>query len=86
MKRKKINNEKAIESAVAYCRQNGLSVTKLLDEYRSYSDDSYYFSHPNGVESDGLTNDIASQMYDTLIVRLDYTVEETEYTRQYLTE
>lgn len=86
MKSTKINKERAIETAINYCKQNSLSISKLLDEYRSYTDDSYFFAHPNGVESDGLTNDLDSQMLYTLIVRLDYTVEETEYTRQYLSE
>lgn len=86
MKKNRIDKDKAIQSAVNYCNSRKLSAAKLLKEHRSWSEDSYYFSHSNGVESDGLTNDLASQDYCTLVVKADGSVEETEYTRRYLSE
>ena len=71
-----------------YCKTNNLSVEKLKTQRFEIIVDQMIFAQPTGIKPDGLRNDIATQPYPTLILRLDehgeIQVEPTEYTQKYL--
>lgn len=74
--------------AEAYCKANNLSVEKLRSQKFEIISDRMIFAQPTGVKPDGLRNDLDTQPYPTLILRLDshgaIQIETTDYTRKYL--
>lgn len=75
--------------AEAYCKANNLSVEKLRLQRFEIIAGQMIFVPPTGVKPDGLRNDLDTQPYPTLILRLDshgeIQIETTEHTRRYLT-
>ena len=90
LKAKPLLRAMALQCAEPYCEKYGLSVEKLKSEEFGVILDMIIFAHPTGVEPDGLCNDLATQPYPTLALRLDeggkICCVETAYTRQYLTK
>lgn len=93
MKGKSVISIKAAFSAAEnYCKNNGLSVHKLKSQNVYNMGDTVIFARPvpndaKMVKRDGLLNDKATQPKPALIVRhlgVEYLVEKTEYTVQYL--
>lgn len=74
--------------AEAYCKANNLSVEKLRSQRFEIIADQMVFAQPTDVKPDGLCNDLDTQPYPTLILRLDshgaIQIETTDYTRKYL--
>ena len=74
----------ATEYALSYCRKKGLATDKLL---KQRFDDHAIFSQPSGVKPNGLTNDMATMPFPTLIITCDADglhIETTEHTEKYL--
>jgi len=70
-----------------HCIKNKLSLEKLQKERFYVSYNECMFAHPSEVKPSGLTNDKETMPYVTLIVRLEggmLVIEETEYTKRYL--
>lgn len=87
MGRSKIDIEKALQCAGFYCQENGLSQEKLKDgTILSYDDETLEVLRFPELAPADLYDEIKGRGFPILIVRSDYTVEETEYTRQYLTK
>lgn len=81
-----INKEKAMLAAKQYCEENGLSVDKLLSDHRSCRNDRMYLLRFPRTTEKGLYEDMDTQGVPILIVNPDYSVTETEYTREYLSK
>lgn len=79
-----IDAEMAREVAKNYCEANGLSVPNLFSEKRFCASEKMYFLRFPDAESHGLKNDLETQGFPILIVNEDYSVSETEHTREYL--
>lgn len=79
-----IDKEKAMLAAKKYCRENGLSVDKLLADQRACMDDRMYLLRFPRATDKGLYEDMDTQGVPILIVNSDYSVNETEYTKEYL--
>ena len=75
-----IVKSKAMDAARAYCEEHNISIKRLEQQRTQIIDDALYFGQRNYSFKGGLENDIASQPPVTLIVRNDYTVEETAET------
>lgn len=77
----------AYEYAKDYCRAHNLSADKLLTQRFSLICDSAIFAQPSEKSPEGLTNDMETMPFPTLVIRLDggaLKVEATEFTEQYL--
>lgn len=77
----------ATEYALSYCRKKGLATDKLLKQRFDVIDNHAIFSQPSGVKPNGLTNDMATMPFPTLIITCDADglhIETTEYTEKYL--
>ncbi len=87
MGKSKIDIGKALQCAVSYCQENGLSQEKLKDgTILSYDAETLEILRFPELAPEDLYDEIKGRGFPILIVRSDYTVEETEYTRRYLSE
>lgn len=81
---KMIDIEKAVQSAISYCEENGLSVKKLKEETSlSYCESLFILGFPVISEKEKF-DEIKGRGFPILIVNPDYSVIETECTRDYL--
>lgn len=73
-----------------FCEKNNLSTEKLRSQRFQVIEDTMVFAQPTSNKPKGLTNDIATQPYPTLVIRLDKQgnvfVEKTQYTDIYLSK
>lgn len=77
--------EEAKTAAKSYCREYGLSVSKLMEQVCLYFGDSVYFAKKTDYKGTGLMEDLASQPLPTLVYIIkDGSIKETEYTKKYL--
>lgn len=77
----------AMELARDYCAKHGYNPTKLQAQRFMELSSCVCFAQPNGVQPNGLLNDIATQPLPTLIIKLvdgRLIFETTEYTDKYL--
>lgn len=80
-----IDKELANKVAEEYCKKAGFSVSVLRGLYQQMlSGNLYYIAFPNK-NADGLKNDLETQGIPVLKVTNEYIVDETEYTRRFLT-
>lgn len=87
-KEKELVKALAFDVASRYCERNGLSVENLRGQRFEWLVGVALFLQPSKVKPVGLTNDMKTQPFPTLIIKSDngaIVVEETEYTRKYLT-
>lgn len=82
----RIDVNQARKAAVDYCRAAGLSVNKFLSDRRCCGNEKCYFLRfpKKDTHGQGLYADIETQGVPILIVNEDYSVEETEHTKEYL--
>jgi len=84
---KELQKALAFEVAKEYCIANGLSLDKLIKQRFEIIYSSAIFAQPSDVIPNGLLNDLETQPKPTLIIKNDDTglvIEQTEYTRKYL--
>lgn len=77
----------AMESAKAYCKDNGLLWEKLAGQRFDLLGAVAVFSQPSAVPAQGLTNDQETMPKPTLVIRFQdgsLVFEQTEHTRKYL--
>lgn len=77
----------ALEYAKQYCAQRGLSNEKLKAQRLEFINGAAIFAQPSGITPNGLLNDIATQPFPTLVIKLidgKLTFETTEHTDKYL--
>lgn len=77
----------AMESAKAYCMENGISWELLQKQRFDLLGMTAVFSQPSTQKPQGLVNDIETQPKPTLIIRFQdgkLIFEQTEYTKKYL--
>jgi hypothetical protein len=77
----------AFEIAKNYCIDNGLSIDKLRKQRFNLIYSSAVFAQPSEAIPNGLLNDLDTQPKPTLIIKNErggLTIEQTEYTREYL--
>ena len=84
---KELQKEIALEVAKKYCEANSLSFDKLRSQefHLIYSD--AFFAQPNSTVPNGLHNDLETRPKPTLVITTKdgvLTIEETEYTKLYL--
>ena len=90
--RKAIENTQrllALAAAKEYCEKNGLSYEKLKKQNFVLVYETAWFSQPSEVVPIGLTNDMDTLPYPTLVFRTkndNLLIEETEHTRKYLAQ
>ena len=78
----------ALELAVRYCQEHGLSVNKLATQEVCLLNSAVIFATPSGVEPKGLTNDLETMPIPTLMLIYEdgkLRFEETEHTKRLLT-
>ena len=86
---KELAKAMAFDVAARYCKENGLSVEKLRTQQFDLFADIACFSQPSGVKPEGLTNDLKTQPYPTLILKAQngkLVVEQTEHTHKFLAQ
>ena len=79
----------AIEFVRNYCKENDLSIDKLMNEIFHLSYNECGFAHPSEIKPDGLKNDIETQPKATLVIKHEkgeLFIEQTEYTKEFLRE
>lgn len=77
----------AIEYAKSYCKKNNLSVEKLQKQRFTLVCNECAFEQPTDIKSHQLVIDGVPKPYITLIIRYEegeLKIEETEYTKEYL--
>jgi len=77
----------AIEFVKDYCIKNKLSLEKLQNERFEVSYNECGFMHPSNIKPLGLTNDKETMPKTTLMIIFEddcLRIEETEYTREFL--
>jgi hypothetical protein len=84
----KKERERILNAAEPFCKQKGLSYTKLKEQVFSVGFDCALFGQPTDAEPNGLLKDVDSLPLLTLIAHLnkngDISFEETEHTLKYL--
>ncbi len=78
------NKEIVRETLRKYCNAHALSFEKLRTQRTQVIDGSIFFLQKSQIEPKGLTNDLDTLPFITLILHPNYSVEETEYTAKYL--
>lgn len=84
---KNLQRALALEFVKDYCDKNNLSWEKLKKERFEVSYNECGFMHPSEIKPLGLTNDKETMPKATLMIIFEndcLKVEETEYTREYL--
>lgn len=84
---KELQRELAIAYVRSYCEENNLSLEKLISEKFVLSYNECGFAHPSEIEVNGLLNDKDTVPKVTLMIKYEnkeLKIEETEYTRKYL--
>lgn len=77
----------ALQAVAAYCKANGLSLSKLSNQVFDVFDDAAVFVAPTGVAPDGLRNDLATQPVPVLIMEgsgNELVIRQTEHTARYI--
>lgn len=84
MKRIDINRAKKV--AHEYCKTHGLSIKRFLSvPGYCFNEDCYFLDFPKLAPED-MYDTIKGRGFPVLIVRSDYSVEETEHTKKYFSE
>lgn len=85
----KLQKALVIEFLRDYCNKNKISIDKLSNEIFSLSYNECAFFHPSDIEPNGLLNDMETLPKPTLAIRYEdgkFFIEQTEYTKQYLSK
>lgn len=83
----KLQKALAIEYLRNYCKENKISIEKLNNEIFQLSYNECGFFHPSNIEPNGLLNDMETLPKATLVIRYEngeLFIEQTEYTKEYL--